>query len=184
MQVRRKLLSRSLLLALVVAVSVGWLGSRDDDTYVLDSTVGSIALNKVSEGNMLALVELNDADGDIVSTETLIGGPLVINFWFTTCEPCRREFPVLVAAAKAHDELRFVGVNLNDPPETAMAFATFYGATFEMLFDRDGRLTSAMGVATAPVTLLVDSGGLVRRQLTGEVTAEMLESAIREAFPS
>jgi len=53
-----------------------------------------------------------------------------------------------------------------------------------MFFDRDGRLTSAMGVATAPVTLLVDSGGLVRRQLTGEVTAPVLDAAIDEVFPS
>lgn len=184
MRVRRKLLTRSLLAAIVVAVSVGWWWSRDDDAYVLDPTAGSIALNKVSEGGMLALVDLKNAEGDDVSTESLIGRPLVINFWFTTCEPCRREFPVLVDAAERHRDVRFIGVNLNDSADTAMAFAASYGATFEMLFDRDGRLTSAMGVATAPVTLLVDSGGLVRRQLTGEVTAETLESAIREAFPS
>lgn len=184
MRVRRGLLTRSLLTALVVAVSVGWWSSRNgDDAYVLDSTVGSIALNKVSEGGMLAVVDVTDADGDTVSTQTLVGAPLIVNFWFTTCEPCRREFPVLVDAAERHRDVRFVGVNLNDPAGTALAFADSYGATFEMLFDRDGRLTSAMGVATAPVTLLVDSAGLVRRQLTGEVTAESLEAAIREVFP-
>jgi hypothetical protein len=41
-----------------------------------------------------------------------------------------------------------------------------------------------MGIATAPVTLLVDAGGVVRRQLTGEITAELLAAAIAEAFPS
>lgn len=133
---------------------------------------------------MLAVVDVTDANGDTISTESLLGEPLVVNFWFTTCEPCRREFPVLVRAAERHDNLRFVGVNLNDPIETALAFADSYGATFEMLFDRDGRLTSVMGVATAPVTLLVDAGGVVRRQLTGEVTAESLEAAIREVFPA
>jgi hypothetical protein len=40
-----------------------------------------------------------------------------------------------------------------------------------------------MGVATAPVTLLVDAGGVVRRQLTGEVTAAVLNQAIIEIFP-
>ena len=170
--------------ALVVAVSVGWWSSRDNDTYVLDSTVGNIALNRVSEGGMLAVVDVSDANGDTISTETLLGGPLVVNFWFTTCEPCRREFPVLVDAAERHGDVRFVGINLNDSAATAQAFAASYGATFEMLFDRDGRLTSAMGLATTPVTLLVDSGGVVRRQLTGEVTAESLESAIREVFPA
>jgi len=34
------------------------------------------------------------------------------------------------------------------------------------------------------VTLLVDSGGVVRRQLTGEITMESLAAAIAEVFPS
>ena len=181
----RKLLVQSLIAALVFALGVGWWWSRgENDTYVLDSGVGSIALNKVSEGAMLAEVELEDQQGNLVSTTTFIGEPLIVNFWFTTCEPCRREFPVLVAADARHSDLRFIGVNLVDESETASAFATAYGARFELFFDRDGRLTSAMGVSTAPVTLLVDAGGVVRRQLTGEVSAERLERAIAEVFPS
>ena len=184
-RVRRKLLVRSLIAALVVALGVGWWWSRgENDAFLLDSSVGSIALNKVSEGAMLAEVDLEDQDGNLVSTSTFVGEPLVVNFWFTTCEPCRREFPVLVAADARHPDLRFIGVNLVDTSETALAFAAAYGTRFEVFFDRDGRLTSAMGVATAPVTLLVDAGGVVRRQLTGEVTAESLEQAIAEVFPS
>ena len=133
---------------------------------------------------MLADVDLEDQDGNLVSTSTFVGEPLVVNFWFTTCEPCRREFPVLVAADARHPDLRFIGVNLVDTSETALAFAAAYGTRFELFFDSDGRLTSAIGVATAPVTLLVDAGGVVRRQLTGEVTAESLERAIAEVFPS
>jgi thiol-disulfide isomerase/thioredoxin len=141
-------------------------------------------LNKVSEGMMLPVVDLEDASDNIVSTDTWLGEPLLVNFWFTTCEPCRREFPVLVQAADEYPGLRFIGVNLNDTSGRAMAFAAEFGATFEMYFDRDGRLTSAMGVATAPVTLLIDAGGVVRRQITGEVTAPMLRKAIDEVFPS
>jgi len=184
-RVRRQLLFRSLAIAVVVGLVVGWWTSRSsDDTYVLDETAGSIALNKVSEGKMLAEADLEDAEGNRVSTTTLIGRPLLVNFWFSTCEPCRREFPVLVDADERYPGLRVVGVNLNDTSEVAAAFAESYGATFETYFDRDGRLTSAMGVATAPVTLLIDAGGVVRRQLTGEVTAEMLDRAITESFPS
>lgn len=178
------MLAWSSVAAIVAAVVVGWWSSGDDDTYLLDPTVASIALNEGSQGRMLAVVDVEDASGRPVSTGSLIGGPLVVNFWFTTCEPCRREFPVLVETARERPDLRFVGVNLNDTSEAALSFAGSYGATFEMLFDRDGRLTTAMGVATAPVTLLVDPGGLVVRQLTGEVTKTMLDDAIGEAFPS
>jgi len=184
-RLRRRLFIRSLVVAVIVSISVGWWSSRgDEDSYVLDGTVGSIALNRLSEGSLLAEVNLEDAGNNTVSTNTFIGRPLVLNFWFTTCEPCRREFPVLVAAAAEHPELRFIGINMNDSSDTALAFAASFGATFDMYFDRVGRLTSAMGVATAPVTLLVDSGGVVRRQLTGELSALSLARAIREVFPS
>lgn len=185
MRLRRKLLVTSLGISVGIAITVGWWWSNDEaPTYELDSTVGSIALNKVSEGMMLADVDLRTQDGDSVSTSTFVGEPLVVNFWFATCEPCRREFPVLVEADTRNPRLRFIAVNMLDESDAAMAFAARYGANFEILFDRDGRLTSAMGVATAPVTMLVDAGGVVRRQLTGEVTSKILEQAIAEVFPS
>lgn len=182
---RRPLVVVSLIVALCFAVIGGWILSNDPtDEYPLSQTVGSIALNKLSEGAMLATVMVQDANDNLVSTELWLGEPLVINFWFSTCEPCRREFPVLVAADAQFDQVRFIGVNLNDSSAVAEAFMQTYGATFDTFFDRDGSLTSAMGVATAPVTLLVDAGGVVRRQLTGEVTAATLNKAITDVFPT
>jgi hypothetical protein len=89
-----------------------------------------------------------------------------------------------VAADEQFDQVRFIGVNLNDSSAVAERFMQTYGATFDTFFDRDGNFTTAMGVATAPVTLLVDAGGVVRRQLTGEVTAAVLNQAIIEIFPT
>jgi thiol-disulfide isomerase/thioredoxin len=184
-RIRRPLLLTSLAIALVVSLGGGWLLSADSqDDYQLDSSVGSIALNKVSEGNSLASVQLEDPSGNLIATDTWLGQPLVVNFWFSTCEPCRREFPVLVAADRQFDHVRFIGVNINDTSEAAARFLTTYNATFDNFFDRDGRLTSALSIATAPVTLLIDAGGVVRRQLTGEITAAMLNEAINEVFPS
>jgi thiol-disulfide isomerase/thioredoxin len=184
-RIRRPLLLTSLAIALVVSLGGGWLLSADSqDDYQLDSSVGSIALNKVSEGNSLASVQLEDPSGNLIATDTWLGQPLVVNFWFSTCEPCRREFPVLVAADRQFDHVRFIGVNINDTSEAAARFLTTYNATFDNFFDRDGRLTSAFSIATAPVTLLIDAGGVVRRQLTGEITAAMLNEAINEVFPA
>jgi thiol-disulfide isomerase/thioredoxin len=184
-RIRRPLLLSSLAIALVVSLGGGWLLSADSqDDYQLDSSVGSIALNKVSEGNSLASVQLEDPSGNLIATDTWLGQPLVVNFWFSTCEPCRREFPVLVAADRQFDHVRFIGVNINDTSEAAARFLTTYNATFDNFFDRDGRLTSALSIATAPVTLLIDAGGVVRRQLTGEITAAMLNEAINEVFPA
>jgi thiol-disulfide isomerase/thioredoxin len=179
------LLIALLACALVVAVIGGWMLSRDPEpSYTLDDTLGSIALNKVSEGRMLPVVDLQDINDNMTSTDLWQGQRLIINFWFSTCEPCRREFPVLVAADAQLASFRIVGVNLSDSSAIAVDFMQKYGATFDTYFDRDGRLTSALGIATAPVTLLVDEGGLVRKQLTGEITETMLTAALAEAFPT
>ena len=62
---------QSLNAALVASIAIGWWTTRNGtDSYVLDSTVGSIALNKVSEGVMLPVVDLEDASDNIVSTDT------------------------------------------------------------------------------------------------------------------
>lgn len=183
MRTRRLLLAAVLAIALALSSVGGWLLSRQSDPkYTLDTTAGSIALNKISEGRMLATVDVTDMNNNEISTDTWLGEKLIINFWFSTCEPCRREFPVLVDADLRLPNVRIIGVNLNDSPEVAAEFMQRYGAIFATYFDRDGRLTSALGIATAPITLLVDEGGLVRRQLTGEITQVMLDAALAEAF--
>ena len=110
---RTSLLVISLTVALGIAVIGGWTLSKEpSEDYSLSQTVGSIALNKLSEGTMLATAMVQDVNDNLVSTELWLGEPLVINFWFSTCEPCRREFPVLVAADEQFDQVRFIGVNL------------------------------------------------------------------------
>ena len=183
-RIRRPLLVVSLVVGLLFAIIGGWVLSDEEDSYRLVGTVGSIGLNKVSEGSVLASVELEDASGRLISTDSWLGTPLVVNFWFSTCEPCRREFPVLVASDANDDRIRFIGVNINDTAEVATGFMSSYDATFDNFFDPDGRLTSAMNIATAPVTLVIDAGGVVRRQLTGEITKLMLTEALAEVFPS
>lgn len=181
----------TIVVAILASIPAAWWstsgsGSADDsgsDSIRLESPSGSIALNRQSEGTLLATAGIESLTGDVVSTASLLGQPLVVNFWYSTCEPCRREFPVLAAAhAERGDVVRFVGVNINDSAAVTADFAARYGAEFEQYRDPNGVLTAAMGIATAPVTLFVDAGGIVVRQVAGEITATMLDATMREAF--
>ena len=90
---------------------------------------------------------------------------------------------MLAAAHERYgDEVRFVGVNISDTAETTKSFAAQFGARFEQYRDPNGVFTTAMGIATAPVTLFVDAGGIVVRQVAGEITADVLDSTLSEAF--
>ena len=184
---------RKLLIAVVVlAIRVGggwlWSGASEPDLDARLTTPGevpypSIATNNEVEGTNLSQATLLTLDNKSVDSTTLIGKPLILNFWYSTCEPCRREMPVLTASALAHSAtIRFVGINMNDSVETAKAFITKYNVLYDIMFDTSGSFIGDLGIATAPMTLFVDAQGLIVDQVAGEITADKLESLIAKWF--
>lgn len=188
--VNRQLFVGSIAVAVAVAVAGGWAISRDDagddditmpsPGTVQDPTLGT---NAPVEGEPLPGVTLPDVDGNDVELTSLVGEPLVINFWYSGCVPCKKEMPLLGATATALDgKVSFVGVNTLDDADRAQEFAADYDATYLQLLDRDGELASAAGVQVQPTTLFVDASGQIVLQKSGELTESKLDAALTEAF--
>src|SRR5687768_8611391 len=56
------------------------------------------------------------------------GKPLLINFWATWCDPCREEFPDLVALDQEYKgKIDFITVSLDDPGDIATTVPKFLG---------------------------------------------------------
>ncbi len=184
---------RTLLIAVaVLAVSMGggWLWSRASEP-TLDAhltTPGevpypTIATNSAIAGTSLPQASLLTLNNKSIDSNTLIGKPLILNFWYSTCEPCRREMPVLAASADTHSStVRFIGINMNDSIETATAFAAKYNVSYDIMFDPSGSFIGALGIGTAPMTLFVDAQGIIVDQVAGEISADKLESLIAKWF--
>ena len=180
------------LLVLVISIGGGWLWSSlavTESTMVL-TTPGEVPYPNLNtndniQGQQIPIVELQTMDGQAKSSESLIGTPLIINFWYSTCEPCRREMPVL---AKAHEiygsTISFLGLNMNDSPEVAKQFAEKYNVNYEIAFDPSGAFISSLGIATAPTTLFISQDGTILDQVAGELTTEKLDGLIAEWFGS
>ena len=184
---------RKLLIAVVVlAVSVGggwfWSSASEPDLDARLTTPGevpypSIATNSAVAGTSLPQASLLTLDNKTIDSNTLIGKPLILNFWHSTCEPCRREMPVLASSAEAHSAtIRFVGINMNDSIETATAFAEKYNVSYDIMFDPSGSFIGALGIGTAPMTLFVDAQGIIVDQVAGEISSDKLESLITKWF--
>src|SRR5262245_7975820 len=59
----------------------------------------------------------HDIDGRTISSESLRGKVVIVNFWATWCPPCRAEIPDLVALQdKYRDRLVIIGVSEDDVP--------------------------------------------------------------------
>lgn len=192
----RRLLAATLAGAVAVSVVGGWALSRDgsnddagadgsDDTVVELGTPGtaqipSIETNPEVSGDRLPTVELQTNDGESVSTDDLLGRPLVLNFWYSTCAPCKHELPAFATvSAEYADRVRFVGVNPYDTASTNESFARDKGVQYELLRDPDGAYLSAIRIATAPFTLFVAADGTIVRQ-TGVLDEDQLRTYVEE----
>ena len=192
MPIKARLRLTSLILALILSVVIGWWWSAHS-TPEIDAVLTTpglvpyptIGTNDELTGKSLPTSPIISLAGTTMSTSDLIGTPLLINFWFSTCEPCRREMPVLAAAHRKYgDSIRFVGLNMNDSASVAQAFAKKYGVVYEMFTEPSGALVAALGIATAPFTIFVTSEGRIVNQHAGELTESTLDAIITEVFPA
>ena len=188
MPARTRLIKQALIIFAIIFL--GFIVARtingtDTPSYELSNSVDlskdGIATNNRLTGQQLPSIELESVAGEKISTQSLLGAPIILNIWYSTCEPCRRELPVLASAAMRYrDQVRFVGVNVKDSASVAEKFAAQYGVKFELLFDTNGQFISQLGIATAPVTLAVDAQGKIIEQIAGEISASKLNELVSE----
>lgn len=196
---RQRILRTLLTISAVAVVSVGGGWILSDRTDSSSSDVGTVSLspsltiadptigtNAPVSGKLFPTISLQDLSGTAVNFSSLRGKPLVVNFWFSTCEPCKREFPALLnAAAKTQGDITFVGVNPQDTAAAAQDFVNEYASEsddFIYVRDPDGELLTKLGVGTFPMTLFVDAGGVIVSQHAGEITVEELATTMQRYF--
>ena len=177
MKVRPRLLLVSLLVAAVVSLGLGWVIARggtdasgDNDPVAIARTDGpvqppTIETNAVVKGDTLPDVNVQTLDGTDVSIPSLIGQPMVINVWGSTCVPCQKELPDFAAAHLTYgDRVRFVGISFLGASDREESFARDRGVQYELLYDGDAAFINDVGIAAFPVTLFVNADGVIVRQ--------------------
>jgi len=118
------------------------------------------------------------------------GQPIVVNFWFAGCPPCRLEAEDLEALHQDFqaDGVQFIGVNILDGPETARTFADEFGVTYPSLMDANSGLVrlSFAGEASpnaVPTTLVLDRQHRVAARVNGLITdVDLLETMITDVL--
>ena len=188
--IRPRLLAIVLTIALVVSVAAGFGVSRllDDDDGVdarLDEpgvyTEPTDAAKPVT-GDAFPDVEVLDLDGNSVRTGELVGQPMVVNLWYSTCAPCKRELPAFAEVSAEYDgTVRFVGINPVDPPDTLLDFARDKGVRYENYRDEIGSFTEAIRAVGFPMTVFVSADGTVVDQ-SGVLDAGGLRSRIEDSL--
>lgn len=104
-----------------------------------------------------------------------IEGPVILNFWFTNCPPCRHEIPELVAYHQKHPDVPLYGVSIDQMPTKRLSvLSRKLGITYPVLHDKLQQVAGTYGVNVYPTTLIIKDGQIVNARV-GEVTRQSLE---------
>ena len=172
--------------------------SMDGD---MSMPAGSDMSNPPDDGSMqkFPAFEGKDLDGNTVKSDELFSGNAVtvVNFWFTTCNPCVGELAELDALNKELAEKggALIGVNTFtlDGDEAAISDAKDVlakkGATYQnVYFPSDGEAGKfTVNIFAYPTTYVVDrNGNIVGDPIVGAITekkqAEALQAQIDKAL--
>lgn len=166
---------------------------------VIAAAVGAVLVGLLV---VLALADPGDSDtaespllgrpAPVVRSTTIDGAPfdlsrrkgswVVLNFFNSTCVPCRAEHPYLVDFASAQsssaDPVELYTVVNDDSDDAVRAYFDQNGGTWPKLRDDNGSIAIAFGVAKVPETWIVDPNGFVRLRIAGKLTDGLLEDQL------
>jgi peroxiredoxin len=121
-----------------------------------------------------------------VALGAMRGKVVLVDFWGTFCEPCKKSFPKLqnLYGKYAGSGLRVVGISEDEAEDKAKIpdFAATYGAKFMLAWDADKSIAQHYKPETMPSSYLVDKNGVVRYAHVGyhDGEEEEIEKEVRE----
>lgn len=133
-------------------------------------------------GQLAPNFTLKELDGKQLSLSDLKGKVVLLNFWGSWCDPCKREMPDLEQAYQNWKEKGVVvfGVNIGESKITAKAFADRLGITFPIVLDSDRNVTLNMyKIGPIPTSFFIDKKGNIQQIYTGPMSLQYIEDKIQ-----
>ena len=113
-------------------------------------------------GEAAATLELQDLDSKTVRMRDFKGKVVLLNFWGTTCAPCKQEIPWLVEFQREFGPEGFQVIAISmygEGPEVLKPYvAEHQMENFKVLIGND-QLMPSFGLVAFPTTFIIDSRG-------------------------
>lgn len=127
--------------------------------------------------------EVRDLNGEKIELANLRGRPVWINFWSTTCVPCKAEIPDLIRVSGEAEfrDVRLLALDMGEERGRVVAYLTEngYRALPVSLFESSSIATS-YGIDYIPAHVFIDSRGIVRAVHTGKLDAAEMRARLRD----
>ncbi len=157
----------------VVALAVAGYGFYRSNEAKLPANQSPAAFKLISEMESVGVPDftLERLDGSKLKLSELKGKMIIVNFWASWCNPCIEEFPSMVAlAGKMKGELVVVAVSADEQKSDVKTFMKLFGLPkpgFEVVWDRDKKISDMYGVGKIPESYIVTPDFKLARKILG-----------------
>ena len=116
----------------------------------------------------LKFKDFNLQDIDLTNKK---GNIMIINFWASWCQPCKKEMPSLEKLAQNYKKIKIYPVNMEKPNKLrARDFYNSVGITsLDIYFDPEFNLVKVFKIRGMPTSILIDKNGMEFARVIGEI---------------
>ena len=160
-----------------LSLALGACGAADDGAKGADSadSTGGLVGNPAPEFSVKTIVGGKGS----VTLKSLRGKVVLVDFWGTFCEPCKKSFPKLqdLNTKYGTSGLQIIGISEDeaDDKDKIPGFADTYGAKFTLGWDEDKTIAKHYKPETMPSSFIIDKKGVVRYAHVGYHDGEEVE---------
>jgi peroxiredoxin len=160
---------RTFMRVLVLGVIAVALGSTFYTAYSNDESI-------VKVGGPAPDFILKNLQGEEIRLSELKGKGVVINFWATWCNPCKREMPLIEEQYQLvmDQDIEILAINIAESHLAVSSFINRLGVTFPVLLDSQRVVTQRYAVGALPSTFFVNKEGIVMDHFVGEMDEKIL----------
>jgi peroxiredoxin len=131
-------------------------------------------------------VTFTDLNGEKITSQSLRGKVVIVNFWATSCATCIKEMPQMAETYNKYKDkgLEFVAVAMSyDPPNYVLNYAQTRSLPFKVALDTKGELAQSFGdVKLTPTTFVIDKEGNIIKRYVGEPEFAALHQLLEKAL--
>lgn len=117
---------------------------------------------------------LQDLEGEQQTLADYRGQGVVLNFWGTWCEPCKKEMPAFDKYYQQFKDrgVQMLAINVAESDYAVKSFVQQYGMTFPVAIDHTKSVLRAYNIEPLPTTMLINEQGEIVKIITGEMTEQ------------
>jgi len=168
----------------LLGLSVALVGLAGCDQHPASPPAAKEAAITAGEiGSHLPEFTVKDLQGHALSSADLRGKVLLVDFWATWCQPCKKEMPGYQKLVDHYGYRGFAIIGFKSDvmrdAEDPAQFARKIGVRYPLVLATEAVTQKFGGIQGLPTTMLYDRQGILRMKVVGFEYTDTIESALK-----